>query len=129
MDEHGNSSQKVMMPLEFLQQPIFTRKQTHWSDTRRSPNSIGNLFATIDPKENRYLRGRVGHAYSMSAVLAAEPLIQDIFDVSRRKLSNLVDRCGPVNMGSWAGYYTYDSVAQLVCIRALYSAPVICSFV
>ncbi|KAH7254582.1 hypothetical protein MRS44_016745 [Fusarium solani] len=72
-----------------------------------------SFFAATDVKVHRHLRSRVSGAYSMTAILAMEPLVQDVMDLNLRKLGEFADRDETVPLDRWANYFTFDTVGKL----------------
>ncbi|RKL07790.1 hypothetical protein BFJ70_g16867 [Fusarium oxysporum] len=90
----------------------------------RSPRLIGttyglfqkmtiSFFATTDNKVHRFLRSRVSGAYSMTSILAMEPLVQEVMDLNLTKLGGFADRGETLPLDKWANYFTFDVVGQL----------------
>ncbi|KAF7556309.1 hypothetical protein G7Z17_g1508 [Cylindrodendrum hubeiense] len=87
--------------------------KTKWYDSWIVPNMTVSFFAATDVRVHRHLRSRVSGAYSMTSILAMEPLIQDVMDLNITKLGEFADRGEVVPMDKWANYFTFDTVGKL----------------
>ncbi|EOD43388.1 putative cytochrome p450 protein [Neofusicoccum parvum UCRNP2] len=72
-----------------------------------------SFFAATDIKLHRHLRSRVSGAYSMTSILAMEPLVQDVADALWDRLRTLAGKEQPVALHLWAKYFAFDVVGQL----------------
>lgn len=72
-----------------------------------------SFFAATDIKQHRHLRSRVSSAYSMTSILAMEPLVQDVADALWHRLRTLARNAEPVPLHLWAQYFAFDVVGQL----------------
>jgi cytochrome P450 len=87
--------------------------KTKWYDTWMVPNMTVSFFAATDIKVHRHIRSRVSGAYSMSAILSLEPLIQKVADECWQKFGEFADQSNPVPMHEWGNYFAFDVVGQL----------------
>ncbi|GME30288.1 hypothetical protein PV09_09786 [Neofusicoccum parvum] len=87
--------------------------ETNWYDTWIIPNMTVSFFAATDIKLHRHLRSRVSGAYSMTSILAMEPLVQDVADALWDRLRTLAEKEQPVALHLWAKYFAFDVVGQL----------------
>lgn len=87
--------------------------KSKWYDTWIIPNLTVTFFAARDIKVHRHLRSRVSGAYSMTAILSMEPLIQDVARDLWQKLGEFADQGKPVPMDQWANFFAFDVVGSL----------------
>ncbi|SPO07790.1 related to pisatin demethylase / cytochrome P450 monooxygenase [Cephalotrichum gorgonifer] len=87
--------------------------KSKWYDTWIVPNMTVSFFAATDIKQHRHLRSRVSGAYSMTAILSMEPLIQDVARDMWRKMGEFADEGTPVPMHDWANFFAFDVVGTL----------------
>ncbi|KAJ9137166.1 cytochrome P450 [Pleurostoma richardsiae] len=72
-----------------------------------------SFFAATDIKVHRHLRSRVSSAYSMTAILSMEPLVQEVLALNLKRLTEFADKQEVVYIDKWANYFTFDVVGQL----------------
>jgi cytochrome P450 len=72
-----------------------------------------SFFAATDIKVHRHLRSRVSGAYSMTAILSMESLVQEVLSLNKDRLTEFAHRGQVVHIDQWVNYFTFDVVGQL----------------
>ncbi|KAF2996528.1 hypothetical protein E8E14_000801 [Neopestalotiopsis sp. 37M] len=87
--------------------------KTSWYDTWIIPNMTVSFFAATDIKVHRHLRSRVSGAYSMTAILSMESLVQEVLSLNKDRLTEFAHKGQVVQIDQWVNYFTFDVVGQL----------------
>ncbi|KAG4433228.1 hypothetical protein IFR05_011282 [Cadophora sp. M221] len=89
----------------------------HWYEVWNLPSTTISFFATQDVKLHRQLRSRVSGAYSMSSILAMEPLIQEVADLNWKRFRGFANQGAVIYLRYWADYFAFDFVGSLARSR------------
>lgn len=93
--------------------------KTDWYDTWNDPSTGPIMFSETNKKMHSFLRKRVSSAYSMSALLRYETLIQDSLSLMLEKLRVKADLGEAIDMSKWTNNLAFDVVGTLAYGEAL----------
>jgi cytochrome P450 len=78
-----------------------------------------NLFATRDESYHSRIKRPVAHTYSMSALTALEPKIDEVSKLLMTKLQQYEKSGAIVDLGEWLQWYAFDVIGNLTFSRTL----------
>ncbi|OQV05496.1 hypothetical protein CLAIMM_10223 [Cladophialophora immunda] len=72
-----------------------------------------HVFSTIDRNHHSKLSRHIASAYTMTALVELEPLVDDCIDLFVKKITSHLSDPGPMNMAKWFQWYAFDVIGQL----------------
>lgn len=86
--------------------------KSDWYQAARKPGKdVFTLFSDQNMKRHAETRKLFANMYSMSSVVAYEPLVDQCTKLFVEKLDEIVDKGEPVNMARWFQVYAFDVIA------------------
>lgn len=79
-----------------------------------------NLFSERDPKKHGQMRRKVASIYTLSALLAYEPFVEDCIDLLCQKLEEHGSTTATIDVAYWLQCYAFDVIGEITVSVSLY---------